>query len=60
VVHESEQPLFLILLPDGDMRVETSTEDEVIAMLGQLKNEQPQYLNLYSILHFLGGETETS
>jgi hypothetical protein len=29
-------------------------------MLGQLVDEQPQYLNLYSILHFLGGEMKTS
>jgi hypothetical protein len=60
VLHKSEQSLFLILLTDGDMRVETSTEDEVIAMLDQLVDEQPQYLNLYSILHFLGGEMKTS
>jgi hypothetical protein len=60
VLHESEQSLFIILLTDGDMRVEISTKDEVIAMIGQLVDEQPQYLNLYSVLHFLGGEMKTS
>jgi hypothetical protein len=60
VLHESKQSLFIFLLTDGDMRVEISTEDEVIPMQGQLVDEQPQYLDLYSILHFLGGEMKTS
>jgi hypothetical protein len=42
------------------MRVEISTENEAIAMLDQLVYEQPQYLNLYSIIHFIGGEMKTS
>jgi hypothetical protein len=60
VLHESEQSLFIILLTADDIRIEISTKDEAIPMLGQLVDEQPQYLNLYSILHFLGGEMKTS
>jgi hypothetical protein len=60
VLHESEQSLFIILLTADDMRVEISTKDEVILMPNQLVDEQPQYLNLYSIIHFIGGEMKTS